>query len=32
MEEAMKAYLTWEIELANQMASDDDQRFHILTP
>jgi rhodanese-related sulfurtransferase len=32
IEAAMKAYLTWEIELANQMASDDDQRFHILTP
>lgn len=32
VEEAMKAYLTWEIELANQMATDDDQRFRILTP
>lgn len=32
IEEAMKAYLSWEIELANQMATDDDQRFRILTP
>lgn len=31
IEEAMKAYLSWEIDLANQMASDDDQRFRILT-
>ncbi len=29
MEEAMKAYLSWEIELVNQMATDDDQRFQI---
>ena len=29
MEEAMKAYLTWEVELVNQMATDDDQRFQI---
>lgn len=30
MEQAMRAYLTWEIELAEQMASDDDQRFRIV--
>ena len=30
IEEAMNAYLTWEINLANQMAADDDQRFRIL--
>jgi rhodanese-related sulfurtransferase len=29
VEEAMKAYLEWEIELANQMANDDDQRFQM---
>lgn len=29
MEEAMKAYLSWEVELVNQMATDDDQRFQI---
>lgn len=32
IEDAMKAYLKWEIELAEQMAADDDQRFRILTP
>lgn len=32
VEEAMRAYLSWEIDLANQMATDDDQRFAILTP
>lgn len=31
VEEAMNAYLTWEINLVNQMATDDDQRFHIIT-
>ena len=30
-EEAMRAYLAWEIELVNQMASDDDQRFEIMS-
>jgi rhodanese-related sulfurtransferase len=30
MEEAMKAYLSWEIDLADQMAKDDDQRFRVL--
>ncbi|MBM3343377.1 MAG: thiosulfate sulfurtransferase [Betaproteobacteria bacterium] len=30
VEEAMNAYLTWEINLANQMAADDDKRFRIL--
>ncbi len=30
VEEAMRAYLSWEIDLANQMATDDDQRFDIL--
>ncbi len=28
-EEAMREYLAWEIELVNQMASDDDHRFQI---
>ncbi|MCC6532150.1 MAG: hypothetical protein IT531_06335 [Burkholderiales bacterium] len=32
IEDAMKAYLKWEIELAEQMAADDDQRFRILMP
>jgi len=32
IEDAMKAYLKWEIELAEQMAADDDQRFRVLTP
>jgi hypothetical protein len=26
----MNAYLSWEIALAEQMASDDDQRFRII--
>jgi rhodanese-related sulfurtransferase len=30
-EDAMHAYLAWEIELVNQMASDDDHRFAIMT-
>ena len=30
VEDAMKEYLSWEIELINQMATDDDQRFRIL--
>jgi rhodanese-related sulfurtransferase len=30
VEEAMNAYLSWEIALAEQMASDDDQRFRII--
>jgi rhodanese-related sulfurtransferase len=30
VEEAMRAYLSWEIELVNQMASDDDQRFRVM--
>jgi rhodanese-related sulfurtransferase len=29
VEAAMQAYLTWEINLAHQMATDDDQRFRI---
>ena len=29
MEAAMEEYLAWEIELVNQMASDDDQRFKV---
>ncbi len=29
VEAAMQEYLTWEIELVNQMATDDDQRFTI---
>ncbi|MGE0224622.1 MAG: rhodanese-like domain-containing protein [Acetobacteraceae bacterium] len=29
VEEAMRAYLSWEIELVNQMATDDDQRFRV---
>jgi len=32
IEDAMKAYLKWEIELAEQMTTDDDQRFRVLTP
>jgi rhodanese-related sulfurtransferase len=31
IEEAMQAYLSWEIALAEQMATDDDQRFRILS-
>ena len=30
VEDAMRAYLSWEIHLAEQMATDDDQRFSIL--
>jgi len=30
-EAAMRAYLAWEIELVNQMATDDDHRFQVLT-
>jgi len=30
VEDAMQAYLAWEIDLADQMAKDDDQRFRIL--
>jgi 3-mercaptopyruvate sulfurtransferase SseA len=30
MEQAMHEYLSWEIELVNQMATDDDQRFKII--
>jgi rhodanese-related sulfurtransferase len=29
-EEAMREYLAWEIDLVNQMASDDDQRFRVV--
>ena len=31
IEGAMRAYLAWEIDLVNQMAADDDHRFHIMT-
>jgi rhodanese-related sulfurtransferase len=31
VEDAMRAYLSWEIDLAEQMAKDDDQRFRIVT-
>ena len=30
VEDAMRAYLAWEIDLADQMASDDDQRFRVM--
>jgi hypothetical protein len=30
-EAAMRAYLAWEIDLVNQMATDDDQRFRVVT-
>ncbi len=30
-EEAMREYLAWEIDLAAQMASDDDHRFRVVT-
>jgi rhodanese-related sulfurtransferase len=30
-EEAMREYLAWEIDLVNQMATDDDQRFSVVT-
>ena len=29
-ESAMRAYLAWEIDLVNQMATDDDQRFNVV--
>ncbi len=29
-EEAMREYLAWEINLVNDMATDDDQRFHVV--
>jgi rhodanese-related sulfurtransferase len=29
VEDAMNAYLSWEIELVNQMATDDDRRFRV---
>jgi len=31
MEEAMRAYLAWEVALAEQMANDDDHRFKVMT-
>jgi rhodanese-related sulfurtransferase len=30
VKQAMEAYLSWEIELVNQMATDDDQRFNVI--
>jgi rhodanese-related sulfurtransferase len=30
VEKAMRAYLAWEIDLANQMATDGDQRFRVM--
>ncbi len=30
VKDAMRAYLSWKIYLADQMATDDDQRFRIL--
>ena len=30
VEDAMRAYLAWEIDLVNQMATDDDQRFRVI--
>ena len=30
-EEAMLEYLAWEIDLVNQMATDDDHRFQVAT-
>ncbi|MEQ9122272.1 MAG: rhodanese-like domain-containing protein [Alphaproteobacteria bacterium] len=32
VEEAMRAYLAWEINLVNQMAEDDDHRFRVVVP
>jgi len=32
VEDAMRAYLAWEIELVNDMAKDDDHRFRIIAP
>jgi len=31
-EEAMREYLAWEIDLVNQMATDDDHRFQVAVP
>ncbi len=31
-EEAMREYLAWEIDLVNQMATDDDHRFRVVAP
>jgi hypothetical protein len=30
-EEAMREYLAWEIDLVNQMVTDDDQSFRVIT-
>ncbi|MGE3536336.1 MAG: rhodanese-like domain-containing protein [Candidatus Tectimicrobiota bacterium] len=30
-EEAMREYLTWEIELVNQMATEDEHHFHVMS-
>jgi hypothetical protein len=30
VEDAMRAYLAWEIDLVNQMATDDDHRFKVM--
>jgi hypothetical protein len=30
-EKAMREYLAWEIDLVNQMATDDDHRFRVVT-
>jgi hypothetical protein len=30
-EEAMREYLAWEIDLVNQMATEDDLRFRVVT-
>ena len=30
VEDAMRAYLAWEIDLVNQMATDDDHRFRVM--
>ncbi len=32
VEDAMRAYLAWEIELVNDMAKDDDHRFRVIAP
>lgn len=32
IEEAMRAYLAWEIELVNDMAKDEDHRFNVIAP
>ena len=31
IEDAMRAYLSWEIDLVNRMAADDDHRFQVMT-